>query len=90
MVEVNTSQKEVKIVREFAGIEAYKAGESLRIAYREQTLIDGEIIKDEVKTYTRDYNYWEASQIGQAILQLISLDLVKPDPSVSGSTQPEE
>lgn len=78
------------ITREFAGIEAYEDGKRLRVAYREVTYVGNEVIKDEVKTYMRDYDYWKASEIGQAIVAMIELDLQQQDPAAPRETPTEE
>ncbi len=89
MVELESTQKEVKIVRFFEGIEAYETGKSLRVTYKEQTIIDGQVIKEENKSYQRDYEFWKASEIGQAIIGIVSLDLAQQDPSAPRSTPTE-
>lgn len=76
MVEFSTAQKEVKILRSFAGLEAYEEEKRLRIVYKEETVIDGEVVKSENKSYTRDYDQWEASELGQAIKGMINNDLL--------------
>lgn len=86
MVELESTQKEVKIIRYFEGIEAYETGNTLRVTYKEQTVIDGKIIKEENKSYQRDYEFWKASEIGQAIIGIVSLDLAQQDPSAPRAT----
>lgn len=81
MVEVSTEQKEVKIVREFAGMEASEEYKKLRIIYKEETIVNGEVIKSENKEYLRDYDYWKASQLGVAIIGMVELDLALEYPS---------
>jgi len=89
MIEVITSQKEVKVLREFAGIEAYEEGFRLRLSFREKTTLDGEVIKEEIKTYDRDYLFWKASPLGQSILGMVNLDLAQLDPSAPRITPTE-
>lgn len=81
MITLDSTSKTVTVQREFAGIEAYEDGKRLRVAYREITTIDDQVIKDEVKTYDRNYEFWKASEIGQAIIGMIELDLQQQDPS---------
>lgn len=76
MIEVQNTNEEVKILRAFEGIEAYESGKSLRISYREQTMISGEIIKEETKSYIRDYVFWKQSQLGVALIAMIENDLL--------------
>lgn len=76
MIEFSTAQKEVKILRSFSGLEAYEEEKRLRIVYKEETVIDGVVVKSENKSYTRDYGQWEASELGQAIKAMINNDLI--------------
>lgn len=81
MVEVSTQQQEVKITRSFEGMEAYDTDKRLRIVYKEETTIDGQVIKSENKEYIRNYDFWKASELGQAIIGLIESDLQQEDPA---------
>lgn len=76
MIEFSTAQKEVKILRSFAGLEAYEEEQRLRIIYKEETVLDGVVVKSENKSYTRSYAQWEASELGQAIKGMINNDLL--------------
>lgn len=89
MVELESTQKEVKIIRYFEGIEAYETGKRLTVTYREETVIDGKVILVENKSYVRDYDFWKASEIGQAIIGIVSLDLAQQDPSAPRATPTE-
>lgn len=76
MIEAQTTNEEVKILRAFEGIEAYESGKRLRVTYREQTVVGGEVIKDEMKSYVRDYDFWKQSQLGIALVAMIENDLL--------------
>lgn len=76
MIEVQNTNEEVKILRAFEGIEAYESNKSLRVTYREQTVVGGEVIKDEMKSYVRDYDFWKQSQLGTALVAMIENDLL--------------
>jgi hypothetical protein len=93
MIEYSTSQKEVKILRSFEGLEAGKTAKHLRIIYKEQTVVGGEVVKEEYKSYLRSYDQWEAHQLGQAIIGMINEDLLTNDvqdyvPPVPDQEQP--
>lgn len=94
MIEVQNTNEEVKILRAFEGIEAYESGKSLRISYREQTMIGGEIIKEETKSYIRDYDFWKQSQLGVALIGMIENDLltgnIMDKPNQMPTAEPEE
>lgn len=94
MIEYSTSQKEVKILRSFEGIETSKSEKKLRIIYKEETVVDGEVVKSGNKSYTRNYDQWEAHALGQAIIAMINEDLLTNDvqdyvPPVPDPEQPE-
>lgn len=78
-------QKLVKIDRVFDGLNTSESEQKLTVFYKEQTFIDGELIKEETKSYDRDYAFWKASELGQAILQMVALDLKQEDPSAPRS-----
>jgi hypothetical protein len=78
---IKEGNKKVTVKRVFEGIQAYKSSESMSIIYKELTYIDDELIKEENKAYPRDYLYWEASELGQAIIGMVNLDLMQEDPS---------
>lgn len=83
MIELNTPSQEVKRIRSFVALEAIESSKTLRISYTEQIYIDGELLKTETYSYTRDYDYWKESEIGLQILDMINEDLRQPDPSIS-------
>jgi hypothetical protein len=76
MIEVQTTNKEVKILRAFEGIEAYEKEKKLTVTYIEQTVVGGEILKEETKSYVRDYDFWKQSQLGVALIAMIENDLL--------------
>jgi len=78
---ISEEQKTVKVERAFEGLEAHEDGQRMTIFYDETTTIDGEVVKSERKSYSRDYEFWKASQLGQAILGMVSLDLAQEDPT---------
>jgi len=81
MVEVINAEKQVKITREFEGLRASESKQNLRIVYIEKTFVDDVEVKSEQKEYSRDYAFWKASELGQAILSMVDLDLAQEDPS---------
>jgi hypothetical protein len=89
-IQFQTATKEVQVLRSFAGMEAYEEGKRLRVVFTETTLVDGEILKQENKSYDRDYDFWKASQIGQAIIGMIELDLMQEDPAAPRPETSEE
>jgi hypothetical protein len=92
MIEFNTAQKEVKIVRSFAGMEAYEEEKRLRIVFKEETIIDGVVVKSENRSYTRNYDQWRASELGIAIIALINNDLLTDNVQdwIAPAPDPEE
>jgi hypothetical protein len=82
MIELNTPSQEVKRIRTFTALEAIEPSKTLRISYTEQVYIDGELLKTETHSYTRDYDYWKESEIGSEIMNMINEDLRQPDPSI--------
>ena len=58
-----------------------ESSKDMQIIYKELTFVDGELIKEEVKSYSRDYEFWKASELGQAIVGMVTLDLQQEDPS---------
>lgn len=89
-IEFQTATKEVKILRAFAGMEAYEEGKRLRVVFTETTLVDGEVIKRENISYDRDYDFWKASELGQAIIGMIEQDLMQEDPAAPRPVPGEE
>ena len=79
---ISEEQKTVKVERVFEGLEAHEDGQRMSIFYDEITSIDGEVIRSERKSYLRDFQFWKASQLGQAILGMVALDLEQPDPTI--------
>jgi len=86
---IQSEQKNVVISRSFEGLIAQETNKILTLRYHEQTSIDNEVIKDEIKEYSRDFDFWKASQLGQAILQMVDMDLAQQDPSAPRSTPTE-
>jgi hypothetical protein len=78
---ISETQKTVKVQREFEGLQAMESSQNMQIIYKELTFVDGELIKEEVKSYSRDYEFWKESELGQAILGMVALDLAEEDPS---------
>lgn len=81
-VEVEETQAVKRVYRVFDGLFANNTSKVLRIQYREITEIDGVEVRNEVKEYGRNYEYWVSHEIGQAVLSLINADLLQEDPSV--------
>ena len=81
MTTISEEQKTVKVERVFEGLQAFETGEKMTVVYKELTFVDGELLKEEVKSYDRDYQFWKASELGQAILGMVALDLAQSDPS---------
>jgi hypothetical protein len=90
MVEVQLGNKDIKRTREFIALEAVKENKMLRISYRECTLIDDEVVKTETKSYMRNYDEWEESQLGVAILAMVSDDLGFDEPQTKGGQFDEQ
>jgi hypothetical protein len=78
---ISETQKTVKVQREFEGLQAMESSQNMQIIYKELTFVDDELIKEEVKSYSRDYEFWKASELGKAILGMVALDLAEEDPS---------
>jgi len=81
MTTISEEQKTVKVERVFEGLQAFETNDKMTIVYKELTFIDDELIKEETKSYDRDYQFWKASELGQAILGMVALDLAQEDPS---------
>ena len=81
MTTISEEQKTVKVERVFEGLQAFETNDKMTIVYKELTFIDDELIKEDVKSYDRDYQFWKASELGQAILGMVALDLAQEDPS---------
>jgi len=81
MTTISEEQKTVKVERVFEGLQAFETNDKMTIVYKELTFIDDELIKEETKSYDRDYQFWKASELGQAILSMVALDLAQEDPS---------
>jgi len=81
MIEVENKSKNVKIERRFSKLLADAIENQLVIFYEEVTTVEGEVLKVEQKQYARDYKFWEASELGQAIIGMVGLDLSQQDPS---------
>jgi hypothetical protein len=78
---IKEGTKKVTIKRVFEGLQAYESSKSMSVIYKELTFVDDELIKEENKSYTRDYEFWKASELGQAIIGMVNLDLMQDDPS---------
>lgn len=81
MVEVINAEKQVKVSRVFEYLRASESKKSLRVGYYEVTEIDGVEVSRELKEYSRDYDFWKASELGVAIISMIELDLAQNEPS---------
>lgn len=83
MVEVVVSEGQVSAVtsRRFEGLYARCSEEMLSVYYVETTTVDGTVVKQETKTYSRDFEFWKQSQLGQAIIELVNEDLSQQDPA---------
>jgi hypothetical protein len=81
MATISEEQKTVKVERVFEGLQAFETNDKMTIVYKELTFIDNELIKEETKSYDRDCQFWKASELGQAILGMVALDLAQEDPS---------
>lgn len=80
-VGVNTEEKTVTTERCFAGLIANVEHSKLIVQYRENLIVDGKVIASTMKEYSRDFEFWKASQLGQAIVELVNTDLAQADPS---------
>lgn len=81
MITVNTGNKEVTIKRKFKSLFANDERGTLEVSYIEVTEVDGNEVNKIEKVYNRDYAYWKASALGEAILEMINLDLEQEEPS---------
>ena len=81
MIELNTPSQEIKRIRSFVALEAVEPSKMLRVSYLEHLYIDGELVKSETHSYTRDYDYWKQSALGVEIMNMIEEDLRQADPS---------
>lgn len=61
--------------REFISMEVYAESKTLRIAFKEKIVLDDLVINEQINTYNRNYDDWKKSQLGVAILGMISNDL---------------
>lgn len=81
MITVVNENKAVQIKREFYSLQAFDDTKLLKVQYKEVVEIDGEVVKEEIKHYERDYDFWKASELGVAIISMIELDLEQNEPS---------
>lgn len=79
MITVTQGNKAVKVERSFHSLQAFEDTKLLKVSYKEITSIDGVEVKEEIKSYVRDYDTWKASELGVAIIGLINTDLAKED-----------
>ena len=89
-VEVVQGQQEVRRVRKFESLYASETRQELRVGYIEQMYVGNELMRSELKFYSRDYAMWSTNELGTSILDMIALDLALEDPQTLPSNETTE
>lgn len=81
---VVTEQQGVKRVeRTFKGLTVDNEQQVILIHYWELVTLDGEVLNERVKQYTRDFDFWLNTPLGQSIVGMVNTDLSHEDPAIN-------
>jgi hypothetical protein len=74
-ITVTKNNQNLTYKRSFEKLDANFTEQYIAIYYKEDILLNGELINSQVKSYNIDFEEWKASEIGQTIINAINTRL---------------